>query len=197
MKRTGRVLTGGYTGRRKAFCWRPKDLCADDRVITCLCVLGYIRTCILPYVFVAGPNKHDDFHRVSDLAETSTPFAEVPPGAEAPTRAVAANCVKIEVRLATAQGPHIAVNRSWYAPCIDHYSRPCGVAVHIGANRLPTSDTVRYKRKEKKTESRRLQVADTDSKDRRQNAVYERDILENEYGNTIDRRGGDLLAKVG
>ena len=25
---------------------------------------------LYPYVFVAGPNKHDDFHRVSNLAET-------------------------------------------------------------------------------------------------------------------------------
>ena len=37
-------------------------------------VLRYRRRASLllyPYVFVAGPNKHDDFHRVSDLAENS------------------------------------------------------------------------------------------------------------------------------
>ena len=42
-------------------------------------VLGYIRAQVLVivpllYVFVAGPNKHDVFTRVSDLAEILTPF---------------------------------------------------------------------------------------------------------------------------
>ena len=44
--------------------WRLKHLCADDRVITYLCILGYIRACVFVTISLcvcSGPNKHDRF----------------------------------------------------------------------------------------------------------------------------------------